>query len=175
MARRLLFLCLVLSALRCAAEPPAGWSALEEEVAAAVRGPQVTVVHFWAPWCPNSRAELANHGWSTFLALNRDVKFIFVTVRSSDDCRALLHENGVGDQPNLVLRHHPNQVRRGDGVIQSFMALPLTWVPSTWVFCDGRLRYALNYGEVRFPLLQQLIRDAADPWEHPAPVRPAAK
>ncbi len=54
------------------------------------------------------------------------------------------------------------------------MDLPLTWVPTTWIFRDGRLRYALNYGEVRFPLLQQLIRDAADPWEHgpgPAPLK----
>ena len=33
------------------------------------------------------------------------------------------------------------------------------------VFKDGQLRYALNSGKLRFPLLQQLIRDAADKWE----------
>ncbi|HNC24069.1 MAG TPA: hypothetical protein PLU52_07680 [Opitutaceae bacterium] len=175
MTRRLLALFLVTSGLLLAAEPPTGWIALEEEVAAAVKGPQVTVVHFWAPWCPNSKAELEHHGWSTFLDLNRDVKFIFVTVRSTDDGRVLLYDNGLNDQPNLILRHHPNHVRKGEGVIQSFMDLPLTWVPTTWVFRDGQLRFALNYGEVRFPLLQQLIRDAADPWEHAAPARPAAK
>jgi hypothetical protein len=31
---------------------------------------------------------------------------------------------------------------------------------------DSQLRYALNYGELRFPLLQQLVRDASDKWEH---------
>ncbi len=165
---------LVLPVLGAFAQANAGWLKVEEDVAAAVRGPQVTVVHFWAPWCPNSQAELAHHGWSTFLELNRDVKFIFVTVRSTDDGRVLLADNSVGAQPNLTLLHHPNHVRKGEGSIQNFMDLPLTWVPTTWIFRDGRLRYALNYGEVRFPLLQQLIRDAADPWEHgpgPAPLK----
>jgi len=98
--------------------------------------------------------------WSTFLELNRDVKFIFVTVRSMDDGKAMLAENGLGKQENLTILHHPNHVKKGEGVIQAFMDIPLTWVPTTWVFRDGELRYALNYGEVRFPLLQQLIRDA---------------
>ncbi|MDB6127069.1 MAG: hypothetical protein JWM35_965 [Verrucomicrobia bacterium] len=143
-----------------------GWLAIEDEVAAAVKGPQVTVVHFWAPWCPNSKAELSKEKWSTFLGLNGDVKFIFVTVRSMDDGRALLKENGLEQQGNLSILHHPNHVKKGEGVIQSFMDIPITWVPTTWVFRDGELRYALNYGEVRFPLLQQLIRDAAEKWEH---------
>jgi hypothetical protein len=49
-----------------------------------------------------------------------------------------------------------------------FLGLPVTWIPSTWVFRAGTLCYALNYGELRFPMLQQLVRDAADKWEHPA-------
>jgi thiol-disulfide isomerase/thioredoxin len=154
------------SALTTLAQTGVGWLNVEEAVAAAVKGPQVTVVHFWAPWCPNSKAELANQGWSTSLEQNHDVKFIFVTVRSTDDGRALLKESGVGAQSNLTLLHHPNHVRKGEGSIQNFMDLPMTWVPTTWVFRDGKLRYALNYGEVRFPLLQQLIRDSAAAWEH---------
>ena len=157
---------LAVSALTTFAQAGAGWLNVEEAVAAAVKGPQVTVVHFWAPWCPNSKAELANRGWSTFLEQNRDVKFIFVTVRSTDDGLALLKEMGVGTQTNLTLLHHPNHVRKGEGSIQNFMDIPMTWVPTTWVFRDGKLRYALNYGEVRFPLLQQLIRDSTDAWEH---------
>lgn len=158
---------LLLAFTACArAETPAGWLLVEEEVAAEVAKPQITVVHFWAPWCPNSTAEHKQRGWATFIASNPDVRFIFVTVRSADDGYAYLEQQGVKDQPNLRLLHHPNHVRKGEGSIQNFMDLPLTWVPTTWVFRDGKLRYALNYGEVRFPLLQQLIRDTADAWEH---------
>lgn len=42
----------------------------------------------------------------------------------------------------------------------SFMGLRVGWIPSTWVFQNGRLRYALNYGQIRFPILQQLVEDA---------------
>jgi len=165
MARLRIFLLLLLPLLCCAAEPPNGWLKIEEDVAAATQGPQVTVVHFWAPWCPNSKAELDRPGWSTFLELNKDVKFIFVTVRSADDGKALLAEHGLGAQPNLTLLHHPNQVRKGEGSMRVFMDLPVTWVPTTWIFRAGQLRYALNYGEVRFPLLQQLVRDSAEEWK----------
>jgi thiol-disulfide isomerase/thioredoxin len=165
--RKLLILALLaFPAASAFAQANNGWLAVEEQVAAAVKGPQVTVVHFWAPWCPNSKAELAKGAWSLFLATNTDVKFVFVTVRSTEDGKALLLENGIGPQANLTLLHHPNHVRKGEGSIQTFMDIPMTWIPTTWVFRDGKLRYALNYGEVRFPLLQQLIRDAADPWEH---------
>jgi hypothetical protein len=161
-----LLLVLVILATLARAETPAGWLLVEEEVAAEVAKPQITVVHFWAPWCPNSTAEHRVRGWATFLGSNPDVRFIFVTIRSSDDGYAYLAGQGVKDQPNLRRLHHPNHVRKGEGSIQNFMDIPLSWVPSTWVFRDGKLRYALNYGEVRFPLLQQLIRDAADEWAH---------
>jgi len=29
---------------------------IEEQVASIAEGPQMTVVHFWASWCPNGRA-----------------------------------------------------------------------------------------------------------------------
>jgi hypothetical protein len=35
-----------------------------------------------------------------------------------------------------------------------------------WIFKGGDLRYALNYGEVRFAMLQQLIADSSSNWEH---------
>ncbi len=139
---------------------------IEQHVADAVKASQVTVVHFWAPWCPNCKAELAKNGWSTFLESNADVNFIFVTVWHGEDGRALLEKNGVGAQKNFQLLLHPNPIRKGDGRMTSFLGLPVTWIPSTWVFKDGQLRYALNYGELHFPLLQQLIRDSSDKWEH---------
>jgi len=159
-----LLLSVVLLAAFARAETPAGWLLIEEEVAAAVAKPGITVVHFWAPWCPNSTSEHRDRGWATFIGSNPEVRFVFVTVRSSDDGYAYLAERGVKDQPNLRRLHHPNHVRKGEGSIQNFMDIPLTWVPSTWVFRGGKLRYALNYGEVRFAMLQQLIRDAADEW-----------
>jgi len=142
-----------------------GWMVVEE-VGAEVAKSQITVVRLWAPWCPNSRAEDEGDGWAGFIAANPNVQFVFVTVRSSDDGVTYLAEHGVGEQPNLKLLHHPNAVRKGPGSIEYFMDLPISWVPTTWVFRDGKLRYAINYGEVRFPMLQQMIADTASAWNH---------
>jgi thiol-disulfide isomerase/thioredoxin len=139
---------------------------IEQQVAAAAKSPQVTVVHFWAPWCSNCKAELAKDKWSTFIGANGDVNFIFVTVWHGEDGRALLASNGVGPQKNFQLLLHPNAVRKGDGRMTTFLGLPVSWIPSTWIFKEGQLRYAMNYGELNFPMLQQLIRDSSDKWEH---------
>ena len=140
---------------------------VEQQVAEAVKSSRVTVVHLWAPWCPNCSAELAKSGWSSFIGLNPDVDFIFVTVWGGDsgDGRALLEKNGVGTQPNFQLLVHPNVSRKKADKMTEFMGLPVSWIPSTWVFRDGQLRHALNYGELHFPMLQQLIRDSSDKWE----------
>lgn len=145
---------------------PDTWLPIEKDVAARIAGPQVTVVHFWAPWCPNCRAELENNHWSNFIGTNRDVNFIFVTVWNQEDGRAVLEKNGIGAQTNFQLLLHPNASRDKDEKMKTFLDLPVTWIPTTWVFKDGQLRYALNYGELRFPLLQQLIRDSSASWDH---------
>ena len=54
----------------------------------------------------------------------------------------------------------------GEESIQYFMDLPISWVPTTWVFRDRKLCYAINYGEVRFPMLQQMIADTVSAWNH---------
>ncbi|QYM78643.1 hypothetical protein K0B96_15265 [Horticoccus luteus] len=143
----------------------AGWLDVEEQVAAIAAGPQVTVVHFWAPWCPNSRAELAKDGWSTFVASNLDVKFVFVTMWSAEDGKKLLADSGVVDRGNLTVVSHPQASRKAGERAEVFMDLPVTWLPTTWVMRDGKLCYAFNYGEVRWPMLQQAVRDAAETWE----------
>lgn len=165
MKRLALLAGLVVLILPLRAEHP-GWLLVEEQAAAEVEKPQITIVHLWAPWCPNSKAENADDGWSRFIAANPAVQFVFVTVRSRDDGKAYLAAHGVGGQPNLLLLHHPNFIRKGEGSIEYFMDLPISWVPTTWIFRDGKLRYALNYGEVRFPMLQQLLADTAASWEH---------
>jgi thiol-disulfide isomerase/thioredoxin len=141
---------------------------VEQQVAEAVKASRVTVVHLWAPWCSNCKAELAKNGWSSFLEVNPDVDFIFVTVWGGEagDGRALLAQNGVGAQKNFSLLVHPNGSRKKESMMTSFLGMPVTWIPSTWVFRDGQLCYALNYGELHFPMLQQLIRDSSDKWEH---------
>ncbi|MBI5381464.1 MAG: hypothetical protein HZA31_06150 [Opitutae bacterium] len=163
--KRLLPLLLALWLTSAHAANPA-WLPVEKQVAAAVKSSQVTVVHFWAPWCANCLAELKENRWRTFIDSNFDVTFIFVTVWNADDGRALLEKNGVGAQKNFELYLHPNASRKPGEKMTSFMGQSVAWIPTTWVYKDGQLRYALNYGELRFPLLQQLIRDASDKWEH---------
>ena len=72
----------------------------------------------------------------------------------------------MGPQKNFELLVHPNASRKAEDKMTTFMGQPVSWIPTTWVFRDGQLRYALNYGELHFPMLQQLIRDSSDKWEH---------
>jgi thiol-disulfide isomerase/thioredoxin len=143
-------------------------AALERQLAEATKSSSVTVVHLWAPWCSNCKAELANGGWSGFIAANPDVNFVFATVWNSADGHELLERNGVGGEKNFRLLLHPNGSRKHGEMVTQLLGLPISWLPRTWVFKDGELRYAMNYGELHFPVLQQLVRDSSDPWDHPA-------
>ncbi|MFI5335569.1 MAG: TlpA family protein disulfide reductase [Opitutales bacterium] len=140
---------------------------MEKQVADLAAGPQVTVVHFWAPWCPNCAAEMTPAGWAKFIAANPAVKFVFLNVWSKgQDPAPKLAAAGLGAQPNLLLLTHPNSSRKKEDRLTGFLGLPLTWLPSTWVFKEGKLYYALNYGEVRFEVLQRCVNDSLDKWEH---------
>jgi thiol-disulfide isomerase/thioredoxin len=166
MIRRILMAAAAAALVSCAtraADDPA--AALERQVAEATKSAGVTVVHFWAPWCPNCRAELANGGWSGFIAANPGVNFVFVTIWSAADGRDVLEKNGVGAGKNVRLLTHPNRSRARGEKVTELLGLPISWIPTTWVFRDGRLTYAMNYGELRFPVLQQLIRDSSDSWD----------
>ena len=141
---------------------------LEMQLTELVAGPQVTVVHFWAPWCPNCRAEMSPAtGWAKFLAANPDVKVVFLNIwHKGQDPAPRLAAAGLGTQPNLLLLTHPNPSRLAADRLNSLLGLPITWVPTTWVFREGKLRVAFNYGEIRFPVLQQMVDDARNEWEH---------
>ena len=96
---------------------------------------------------------------------NPHVKFYFVSVwNNGEDGRAMLKQYEMADQPNVTILADPGP--RGAGKITQFLGLPLSWIPTTWVFKGGDLRYALNYGEVRFPVLQQFLEDSKSEWSH---------
>jgi thiol-disulfide isomerase/thioredoxin len=147
-----------------AADTPS--SALEQQIAAATQSENVTVIHFWAPWCPNCKAELANGGWSGFIAAHPNVNFVFVTIWNPLDGRDLLEKNGVGAEKNFQLLLHPNGSRKRGEKVSELLGLPISWIPTTWIFREGKLTYAMNYGELHFPVLAQLIKDSSDTWDH---------
>ena len=154
----------ILAAVALHAEPVL--APLEREVSDLIAGPQVTVVHFWAPWCPNCRAEmgLAN-GWANFITANPGVKIVFLNIwHKGQDPQPRLEAAGLGAQPNLILLNHPNPSRLAADRLSSFLGLPVSWIPTTWIYREGRLRAAFNYGEIRFPVLQQMVDDARDEW-----------
>ncbi len=141
-------------------------SSAEQQVLAAIKSPELTIVHLWAPWCSNCQAELKSGGWLKTIKDNPQVKFYFVSVwNDGQDGRAMLQRFQIPDQPNVNILADPGP-RRGDNKIKQFTSLPLSWIPTTWIFKGGDLRYSLNYGEVRFPVLQQFIADSKSEWSH---------
>jgi len=158
-----LLLALALAPLSLRADEPTPDARFEAEVAAVAAGSHVTVLHFWAPWCDNCHAEFATGGWGEFLARHPHVKVVFVNLwHRGMDPAPRLREAGLGGQPNLTLLDHPNPSSREADKVKTFLGLPLTWTPTTWIFRDGRLRYALSYGELRFDILATLVEDARD-------------
>lgn len=140
----------------------------ESQLLDALKAPGITtVVHFWAPWCPNCRAELgATRGWGDFIKAHPETRFVFVTVwHEGKDGREALEKAGVAGQPNVTLLVDTNG-SRGEDRTRRFLDLPMTWIPTTWVFRENKLRYALNYGEVRFPMLGQMVEDTGASWSH---------
>jgi len=140
-------------------------SAAEQKVLDAIKSPDLSVVHLWAPWCSNCQAELKSGGWLKMVKDNPQVKFYFVSVwNGGDDGRVMLKKFEIADQPNVAILADPGP--RTGNKIRQFAGLPLSWIPTTWVYKGGDLRYALNYGEMRFPVLQQFLEDSKSEWSH---------
>ena len=140
-------------------------SSADQKVLDAIKSPQLTVVHLWAPWCSNCQAELKSGGWTKTVKDNPQVKFYFVSVwNSGEEGRAMLKKFEIADQPNVTILADPGP--RGQNHIKQFAGLPLSWIPTTWIYKSGELRYALNYGEIHFPVLQQFLEDSQSEWSH---------
>jgi thiol-disulfide isomerase/thioredoxin len=141
-------------------------SPAEKSVLDAIKAPELSVVHLWAPWCSNCQVELKSGGWLKTIKANPHVKFYFVSVwNNGEDGRAMLKKFEIADQPNVTVLADPGP-RAGDIKIKQFAGLPLSWIPTTCIYKGGDLRYALNYGEVRFPVLQQFLEDSNSEWSH---------
>jgi thiol-disulfide isomerase/thioredoxin len=140
-------------------------SPVDQQVTEAIRAPGTTVVHLWAPWCSNCQAELKTGGWLKMVKENPQVKFYFVSVwNGGEDGHAMLQKFQIADQPNVTILADPGP--RTGNKIKLFAGLPLSWIPTTWIYKGGDLRYALNYGEIRFDVLRQFIEDSNSEWSH---------
>lgn len=140
-------------------------ASVESDVRATVAEAGVTVVHFWAPWCPNCKHEMGADGWAKFVREHPDVKVVFLNIwHDGQPAAPKLAAGGLGGQANFVAITHPNASRKAGEKLEQFLGLPVAWVPTTWVYRAGKLRYAINYGEVRFDMLHQMVTDAAAKW-----------
>jgi len=130
-----------------------------------IREDGLHVVHFWAPWCPNSTGELEN-GWAGLVTDNPDVTFTFVTVwNDNEDGASVLDDYNLPDrvvevtQPDLG--PSDNEANRR----HSFLSIPITWIPSTWIFHqNGELAFAMNYGEMEMNTIQSLLDATRADW-----------
>ena len=163
MQRILLLLAFIVTPLLSGVAAPN--DSAEQQVLEAIKAPNVSVVHLWAPWCSNCLAELKSGGWLKTIKENPQVRFYFVSVwNKGEDGRAVLAKYDIAKEPNVTVLADPGP--RGAGHIKQFAGLAVSWIPTTWVFKGGDLRYAMNYGELRFPVLQQFITDSNESWEH---------
>jgi thiol-disulfide isomerase/thioredoxin len=141
-------------------------SPAEQKVWDAIKSPEPTVVHLWAPWCSNCQAELKSGGWTKMINDNPQVRFYFISIwNDGQDGRAMLNKFGITNQQNVTILADPGP-RRGESKIKQFAGLPVSWIPATWIYKGGDLRYALNYGEIRFLVLQQFLADSQAEWSH---------
>ena len=139
----------------------------EHRVAELLETEGIHVVHFWAPWCDNSIAELRN-GWYELVERHPEVSFTFVTVWNDDESgRETMDQYGLPErvleltQPDFGPSDDKTQRRR------TFLGLPVTWIPTTWVFRDGgTLAYAFNYGELEMEQIDRAIAGARSSWPH---------
>ena len=124
----------------------------------------VHVVHVWAPWCDNSLHEL-EPVWSHDAGAD---SVTFVTVWNDGQSGAdALEQHGVtglgqGVTTEVVVGGpKPEKADRR----MALMGLPVTWIPTTWVFNrGGELATAFNYGEVTRRQLDEAIAGAQSSW-----------
>jgi thiol-disulfide isomerase/thioredoxin len=123
------------------------------------------VVHFWAPWCPNSKREL-DDGWASLVRNNPNVTFTFVTVwNDGESGTSTLEEYDLPERVTEVTQPDLGPSDRARNRRQSFLTHPVTWIPSTWIFHNnGELAFAMNYGEMEMATVQSLLDATRKDW-----------
>ena len=140
-------------------------TAAERRVQDVIEEDGLHVVHFWAPWCANSKRELAD-GWASLVADNPNVSFTFVTVWNDGDPGAkMLEKHDIPDRVTEVTQPDLGPSDQESNRRQSFLSHPVTWIPSTWIFHNnGELAFALNYGEMEMSTIQSLLDATRKDW-----------
>ena len=147
--------------------PSADLTPTEQAVREQVLEDGVHVVHFWAPWCDNSVSELRN-GWYEVIEANPDVSFTFVTIWSDGATgQETLDRYAIPPSVTVLTQEDYGPSDDETNRRRRFLGLPVTWIPTTWVFHDnGVLAYAFNYGELTMAQLQQALDGAHSEWSH---------
>jgi len=125
----------------------------------------VHVLHFWAPWCDNSMREL-DTAWPDLVARYPDVRFTFVTVWDDGrSARETMRAHGLPETIGEVTIPDPGPSEVKENRRREVLGLPLTWIPSTWIFHkNGQLAFALNYGEMDAGTLGTLLEATWRAW-----------
>ena len=125
----------------------------------------VHVVHFWAPWCPNSKNELKN-GWYEVVEQYEGVSFTFVTIWNDGESGAkTLDRYAIPDRVLELTQPDRGPSEEEANRRKEFLDLPVTWIPTTWVFHNnGELAFAMNYGEMDMKTLSHLINMTQKDW-----------
>ncbi len=135
---------------------------LDAALREAVQQEGVHVVHVWAPWCDNSLNELAPV-WAGAADRHEDVGITFVSVwAEGDDGAETLRQHGVeGVDVRVLPGPKPEKPDRRT----TLLGLPVTWIPTTWVFNrGGLLATAFNYGEITAGQLAEAVAGARSGW-----------
>lgn len=120
----------------------------------------VHIVHVWAPWCDNSLHEL-RPVWAEPERLGAD-SVTFVTIWNEGESGAdVLEAYGVEVDEVVVPGPKPEKADRR----MTLLDLPVTWIPTTWVFNrEGLLATAFSYGEVTASKLADAVQGARSGW-----------
>ena len=136
----------------------------ERAVAEAVASGGVEVVVFWAAWCGNSVSQL-ERGLAGAVEEHEGVGFSFVSLwdegRSGADT---LRAYGIPARARVLAQPGVGQEAPKDERDTRFLGLPVTWIPTTWVFREGTLATAFNYGEVTRAQLDAALEGAQSTW-----------
>lgn len=137
---------------------PAHLTPAERDVVAQIAKDGTQVIHFWAPWCGNAINELTS-GFAEVVKRQPGAAFTFVTIwnEGASGAETLTHF-GLAERVHEVLAdgfgpREPRELRR-----RVFLGLPLTWIPTTWIFHkNGELAFAFNYGELAPATLEEAL------------------